>query len=164
MNGLMSANPCVVVKRKHMQDVMEYCLDQRLSVRCLPRGTGDEWELEFFPENHVQAVALGMFLREQKLELLGFGPPAISPIQKAKPKRMEKKPLSTPVVEAQSESIPQPVVEELVIPTVQNQVNSVPEPVSMENADFQLESTPIMEGKPTGFGLFEDDNEEAPFS
>ena len=76
MNGLMSTNPCVVVKRKNMQEVLEYCLDQRMAIRALPRGTGDEWELELFPDNHLQAVALGMFLREHKLELLGFGTPS----------------------------------------------------------------------------------------
>jgi hypothetical protein len=163
MSGLMSTNPCVVVKRKHMQDVMEYCLDQRLSIRCLPRGTGDEWELEFFPENHVQAVALGMFLREQKLELLGFGSPAISPPPKTKPKRLEKKSTSPSPVEKQSEPNPEPVQEPVNV-AVPNQVDSADQPVGVGNSDFQLESTPTIEGKPAGFGLFEGDNEEAPFS
>lgn len=163
MSGLMSANPCVVVKRKHMQEVFEYCLDQRLSIRCLPRGAGDEWEVEFFPENHVQAVALGMFLREQKLELLGFGTPVLPSAPKNKSRRMEKKPHASPAVEIQSESIPQ-LPKDVLIPNEEPQVDSATQPVGIDSADFQLESTPTMEGKPSGLGLFEDDNEEAPFS
>jgi hypothetical protein len=162
MNGLMSTNPCVVVKRKNMQEVLEYCLDQRMAIRALPRGTGDEWELELFPDNHLQAVALGMFLREHKLELLGFGMPSSAPVQKPKPKRNEKK--AEQPVDIQTKS--DPIQDASHSISVQEAtINSLPAfAATPSESVFQIETTSTLEGKPSGLGLFEGDNEEAPFS
>ncbi|MBM3170089.1 MAG: hypothetical protein FJZ75_00590 [Bacteroidetes bacterium] len=145
-----------------MQEVLEYCIDQRMAFRSLPRGNGDEWELEFFPENHVQAVALGMFLREHKLELVGFGAPSPALIQRAKPKRIDKKVESSNEIQpvspkAESESTPIEFI-------VQTDNSISPITLTASEEEFQIETTPTIEGKPTGFGLFDGDNEEAPFS
>jgi hypothetical protein len=145
-----------------MPEILEYCLDQRLAIRSLPRGNGDEWELEFFPENNLQAVALGMFLREHKLELVGFGSPSPAPAQKSKPKRTDKKGeqlADTQEPTPAAELAPNPI--EFMVQT-DNSISPITLPASQEG--FQIESTPTLEGKPTGFGLFEGDNEEAPFS
>lgn len=162
MSGLMSSNPCVAVKPKNMQEVLEYCMEQRMAIRALPRGTGDEWELEFFPENHLQAVALGMFLREHKLELVGFGTPSSAPNPKSKPKRPEKK--VEQMLEPQAKNA---AIDNATNPTKNEERESAGSPsfaLPLSEEPFQIDPTPTLDVKSAGFGLFEGDNEEAPFS
>jgi hypothetical protein len=76
--------PSVVVKKRQMDDLLAYVMDQKLTIRVVPRGMADEWEITFEIEEVLKAVALGMFLRELKLELAGFQMPALPSKTKTK--------------------------------------------------------------------------------
>lgn len=145
-----------------MQEVLEYCLGQRMAIRSLPRGMGDEWEVEFLPESHIQAVALGMFLRDHKLELVGFGTPSPAPIQKPKPKRTEKR--VDQLAEVQGTPSTLGVGSSPMEFRVQNDNSISPVNLSRVEEEMHNESGVSPEGNPAGFGLFEGENEEAPFS
>lgn len=62
----------VIVKRKNIQSVFDYCLDNRIETKMTPRDMPEEWELEFNVEDILKAINLGMFLKENKLELVGL--------------------------------------------------------------------------------------------
>jgi hypothetical protein len=85
---MLNEFPSVLVKKRQMDDLLAYVMDQKLTIRVVPRGMADEWEITFEIEEVLKAVALGMFLRELKLELAGFQMPAFS--SKTKPKKSSK--------------------------------------------------------------------------
>lgn len=62
----------VIVKRKNIQVVVDYCLDNRIETKMTPRDMPEEWELEFNVSDIMKAISLGMFLKENKLELVGL--------------------------------------------------------------------------------------------
>lgn len=68
----MSEKPKVVVKVKHMPLILDYCIENKLKFSASPRLTPDEWEFELGITDIMGAVALGMFLRENRLEMLGM--------------------------------------------------------------------------------------------
>lgn len=78
-NAMLTEHPSVAVKRRHLSTVMEYCLDNKIAFRVLPRTGPDEWEVQFDVTEILPAVALGMFLRDHKLELTGYGPVITKP-------------------------------------------------------------------------------------
>ena len=61
----------VIVKRKNIQPVFDYCLENRIETKITPRDMPEEWELDFNVADIMKAINLGMFLRENKLELVG---------------------------------------------------------------------------------------------
>jgi hypothetical protein len=65
-------NVSVIVKRKSIQGVFDYCLDNRIETKMTPRDMPEEWELEFNVADIMKAISLGMFLKENKLELIGL--------------------------------------------------------------------------------------------
>ncbi len=101
--------PSVVVKKRQMDDLLAYVMDQKLTIRVVPRGMADEWEITFEIEEVLKAVALGMFLRELKLELAGFQLPALP--SKTKTKKASKSSVDTtndePKAEAKEAKDPQ---------------------------------------------------------
>lgn len=62
----------VIVKRKNIQIVLDYCINNRIETKMTPRDMPEEWELEFNIADIMKAINLGMFLRENKLELVGI--------------------------------------------------------------------------------------------
>lgn len=104
--NMMQENPSVIVKRKNIQVVLDYCLDNKIEFKAAPRDMPEEWDIEFSVNDIMKAINLGMFLKENKLDLAGFG--AMSPAPKpasvaaAKPRtrKTEKEEKSTPPAEA----------------------------------------------------------------
>lgn len=81
--------PIILTKRKNIQIVLDYCLDQKISFNANPRAISiDEWEVELDINNIKGAIALGIFIRENKLEIYGMGTPEVA----SKPKQV------TPVI------------------------------------------------------------------
>lgn len=68
----MSEKPKVVVKVKNMPLILDYCVENKIKFSASPRLTPDEWEFELSITDIMGAVALGMFLRENRLEMLGL--------------------------------------------------------------------------------------------
>lgn len=69
---MLDQSASVIVKRKNIQVVFDYCLDNRIETRMAPRDMPEEWELEFNVSDIMKAISLGMFLKENKLELVGL--------------------------------------------------------------------------------------------
>ncbi len=78
----MEEKTTLLSKRKHIQLVLDYCMDQRISFTVNPKGlAADEFEISLTISGIKQAIALGMFAKEHKFEVLGMG-------ETAKPKSL----------------------------------------------------------------------------
>jgi len=111
----------VIAKKKNIQPIIDYCMDARLVCTILPKGlSADEFEVELTLAGIKQAIAFGMFARENKLEVAGF-----TEAQKPKvlaPKKVETKDAPSNILTEQIPSTPE-----------------VAEPVKMENSlNFDL--------------------------
>lgn len=91
----MSESPSVIVKRKNIQPILDYCLDNRIECKMTPRDMPEEWDLEFTLSEIMQAVNLGMFLKENKLELAGWGSNPASGVSVASKTAASAKPKTT---------------------------------------------------------------------
>ena len=69
---MLGQSASVIVKRKNIQAVFDYCMDNRIETKMTPRDMPEEWELDFNITDIMKAISLGMFLKENKLELVGF--------------------------------------------------------------------------------------------
>jgi hypothetical protein len=101
LNAMLTEQPSVAVKRRFIPLIMDFCMDNKMAFRVIPRHGADEWEVQFDIQEVLPAVALGMFLRENKLELTGFSPmlskPApAAPRTKTKKAQPEDEPVPTP--------------------------------------------------------------------
>src|SRR4051812_46485478 len=64
--------PSVNVKRKNISAVMEYCVENKIEFSVKPLiSRSEEYEVDFEVSNTKTAVALGMYLKELRLELNG---------------------------------------------------------------------------------------------
>ncbi len=71
---MLEEKPVLLVKRKNIQLVIDYCLDQRTGFTVSPRAiSNDDFELEVDVNGIKQAIALGMFAKENKIEVAGLG-------------------------------------------------------------------------------------------
>ena len=65
--------PILLTKRKNIQVVIDYCIEQKISFNASPRAISiDEWEIELNITTIKGAIALGIFVKENKLELYGM--------------------------------------------------------------------------------------------
>jgi len=69
---IQNDKPRVIVKNKNLQFIFDYCLESKTPFTANPRLSGDEWEIEFKITDIMGAVALGMFLRENRIEPVGI--------------------------------------------------------------------------------------------
>ncbi len=65
----MESTPTVVVKKKQIQLLLDYCLENKFDFSVSPQATGDDFEVSFKLTDFNMAIALGMCLRDLKLEL-----------------------------------------------------------------------------------------------
>lgn len=64
--------PSVAVKRKNIQALIDYCLENKVEFSIKPRTSGnDDFEVDFNITSVKKAIMLGMCLRELRLELIG---------------------------------------------------------------------------------------------
>ena|ERR1043166_5363951 len=64
----------IFCKRKNIQILIDYCLEQRIGFTVNPRVvSNDDFEVEPEINSIKQALAMGMFLREHKFEAAGMG-------------------------------------------------------------------------------------------
>lgn len=99
-------NAVVVVRRKNIQTLIDYCLDTRFGFTVNPRGiSNDEFEVEVSLNGIKQAIAFGMFAKENKLEITGLG-------ELVKPKSSAKKAETKESAPGLAELAAEPVKEE----------------------------------------------------
>jgi hypothetical protein len=84
--------PVLLSKRKNIQVLLDYCLDQRVGFTVSPRAiSNDDFEIEVNVGGIKQAIALGMFAKENKIEVAGMGDlikPKTPVAKKAEPKEV----------------------------------------------------------------------------
>lgn len=62
----------LVSKRKYIQTLLDYAMDQQISFTVSPKGlSAEEFDISLVINGIKQAVALGMFAKEHKFEVLG---------------------------------------------------------------------------------------------
>lgn len=69
---IQNEKPRVIVKNKTLSFIFDYCIESKTPFSVNPRLSGDEWEIEFKITDIMGAVALGMFLRENRIEPVGL--------------------------------------------------------------------------------------------
>ncbi|MBA3898730.1 MAG: hypothetical protein H0X62_00735 [Bacteroidetes bacterium] len=90
MKDIFDGNPSVTVKKKHVQVVIDHCLDKKVEFIVKPGTSGiEEWLIEFNITNLKKAVLLGMFLRENRLDLTDMSYKS-DKAEKATEKQIEK--------------------------------------------------------------------------
>jgi hypothetical protein len=68
----MNAIPKITVKRKNIQSLIDYCLENKIEFAAkLKENSTEEWEIECCVIAINQAILFGMFLKENHLELDG---------------------------------------------------------------------------------------------
>jgi hypothetical protein len=64
----------IATKRKSIQQLLDYCLDNRILFTINPNGiVADEFEAVLSIYGIKEGIALGMFLKEHKFEVSGMG-------------------------------------------------------------------------------------------
>jgi hypothetical protein len=64
--------PKLLVRVKNMQLVFDYCIENKLKFSVAPKLSNDEWEFELNISDIMSAVALGVFVRENRLDVIGL--------------------------------------------------------------------------------------------
>lgn len=72
METTSSEKPKLLVRSKNIQLVFDYCLENKLKFNVSPRLNNDEWEIELIISEIMDAIALGVFVKESKIEVIGL--------------------------------------------------------------------------------------------
>ncbi len=74
IQNIMEEKVTVLAKRKNTTFLFDYLMDQKVVFTISPRPMiSDEFEVDVQISNIKQAIALGMFLKENKYEVFGLG-------------------------------------------------------------------------------------------
>ncbi len=105
--------PKVVVKKKQVQTIIDFCLDESIEIGVKQQAfPGTDYEIEMKIKEMKIAVLLGMYLRENKIEMEGIDPQRYkkSSPAPATPKKAEEKVEKESKVEKAEEKI-EPIIE-----------------------------------------------------
>jgi hypothetical protein len=83
MSFINEEKPTVTVKKKNVQSLIEYCIENKIDFT-LRSKSNEDFDVEFIITNTKKAIALGMCLKELKLELNGFSVTPIAAIKASK--------------------------------------------------------------------------------
>ena len=89
------ASPSVTVKKKNLSSLIEYCIENKIDFSLKSSAT-DDFDVEFLVSSTKKAIALGMCLKELKLELNGL---TVVPVSAIKAKKQITK--DSPMVNGQ---------------------------------------------------------------
>jgi hypothetical protein len=68
-------NPKVVIKKKQVSVLVDYCLEESIEFSVKQQAFPDtDWEIEMKLKDFKAAVVLGMFLRENRIDIDGIDP------------------------------------------------------------------------------------------
>jgi hypothetical protein len=83
------ANPKVVIKKKQVSTIVDFCLEESIEFSVKQQTFPDtDWEIEMKMKDFKAAVLLGMFLRENRIDIDGIDPQRY----KKSTKKAEEKP------------------------------------------------------------------------
>lgn len=75
----------VSIKKKNLSSLIEYCIENKIDFTLISKSThSDDFEMEFMVKNTKKAIALGMCLKELKLELNGLSVTPVAAIKAIK--------------------------------------------------------------------------------
>ena len=83
MSFMNEATPVVTVKKKNLSTLIEYCIENKIDFT-LKSKSADDFDVEFIISNTQKAIALGMCLKELKLELNGLSITSVASIKASK--------------------------------------------------------------------------------
>lgn len=84
MSFINEEKPTVTVKKKNAQSLIEYCIENKIDFTLRSKSSNDDFDVEFIITNTKKAIALGMCLKELKLELNGFSVIPVAAIKAGK--------------------------------------------------------------------------------
>lgn len=69
------ANPKVILKKKQVPTIVDFCLEEAIEFSVKQQTFPDtDWEIEMKMKDFKAAVLLGMFLRENRIDIDGIDP------------------------------------------------------------------------------------------
>ena len=69
------SNPKVIIKKKQVSVLVDYCLEEAIEFSVKQQSFPDtDWEIEMKLKDFKAAVVLGMFLRENRIDIDGIDP------------------------------------------------------------------------------------------
>jgi len=80
MSFMNEATPTVTVKKKNLSTLLEYCIENKIDFT-LKSKSADDFDVEFIISSTPKAIALGMCLKELKLELNGLNVTSVASIK-----------------------------------------------------------------------------------
>jgi hypothetical protein len=80
MSFMNEATPTVTVKKKNLSTLVEYCIENKIDFT-LKSKSADDFDVEFIVTSTPKAIALGMCLKELKLELNGLNVTSVASIK-----------------------------------------------------------------------------------
>jgi hypothetical protein len=83
MSLMNEASPSVTIKKKNLSSLLDYCIENKIDFT-LKSTAGDDFDVEFILNSTKKAIALGMCLKELKLELNGLTVVPVSAIKAKK--------------------------------------------------------------------------------
>lgn len=89
--SMENEKPQIVVKKKNIQQVLDFSLDNGIEFTVKPKLSGDEWIVDLNIRDIKMAVVLGIFLRENRLEMIGITPYQAKTTASAKPATKSKR-------------------------------------------------------------------------
>ena len=91
----MEQNPIVTIKKKNLQVIIDYCVENKLEFIVKPRLAGDEFDVEVPIASIHQAILFGMFLRENRLIPNGMQAQVVSSAKAKATKAQAEKTIET---------------------------------------------------------------------
>jgi hypothetical protein len=80
MSFMNEEQPTVSVKKKNLLSLVEYCIENKIDFTVRSKSI-DDFDVEFLITNTKKAIALGMCLKELRLELNGLSVTPVSAIK-----------------------------------------------------------------------------------
>src|ERR1043165_9205702 len=80
MSFMNEDKPTVSVKKKNLLSLVEYCIENKIDFT-LRSKSADDFDVEFIVSSTPKAIALGMCLKELKLELNGLSVTSVASIK-----------------------------------------------------------------------------------
>jgi len=110
-----TAYPKVILKKKQISVLIDFCLDESIEFSVKQQTFPEtDWEVELKLKDLKTAVVVGMFLRENRLDIEGIDP---NRYKKGTAKKVDEKPEPTKSESVKVEKI-KPEIEESQSPTL----------------------------------------------
>jgi len=72
------------MKKKSISPLIEYCIENKIDFTVKSKSSADDFDVEFIINDTKKAIALGMCLKELKLELNGLSVTPVAAIKASK--------------------------------------------------------------------------------